>query len=1439
MKTYLLTFFLISIVAGMPLSEAAKPKPGKRPLPDSRQIQNKLNQNLNGSTFSFKANTGQWQPEILYRTYQGNQNVSFLKDRISFGKRYADPTANSVIPEPGQGLNANYHFWEIEFSGMNPYRVIKAEEVRTENVHYFGPGNPSGNKITAYNKVQYNQVYKGVDLIFYSSNEGNLKYDFEVAPGADIAEIRLKYNGTKKIWVDKKGRLVVDTKSGTFREDKPLAWQIINGVKTFVEVQYRVEDHVVSYEAGENYNPDYALIIDPVYLDWSTYFYGAAQNSSTFFTWTWVLDLDIDFSNHVYITGMTTDWFPYFPNAYDTSLSGVYDAFVCKMTYDGDSMLFFSYIGGTSYDYSMSMTVNQNEEPVISGITYSRNYPVTKNAFDTSTRNCGSSTYCLTGFVSKFNKTGTALIYSTFLGGNTFSSGWNIDWIRGMTMNASGEVYIVGNTNSSDFPITSGAYQTSFKGGTSTSYYLQGDAFLTKLKSDGSGLIFSTFMGGTNGDVAYDVLLSSKEEIYVVGYTASSNFPVTPGSKIFNNYVNGPSDAFFIKFKPDGSGIYYSKLMGGSGEDVFEGMYVNEQDELYVGGYSNSTDFYVTNNAYQKTNAGGYDFVVVKILSSGTNVTYSTYLGGSKNEYIFNYPFFSTVKIAANVREEAIICGITGSGDFPTTSDAIQKTNKTVSWGWGGTLCMAKLSMNGDKLLYGSFFGGSRIEYPGGIKVKRTGCVTNIIFGGLTQSADYPTTPNAFRDSAKKTTSGFIYTGFVSKFRDTLRTDNISLSLQDSVIECDAVFEILDAQNQGADFRWSHGPKSRYVIVKDTGTFWVEATYGCDTVRDTIHMVLEFSPKVPVLPKDTIYCNTFPGALLDAKNDSILRTYSWNTSESTQKINAMDTGLYIVTIQTPHCGTKSDSTHIGILFTPKVNLPKDSLFCDSVRLRLYAGNLNNACKYLWHNADTTEQTTLRNQGKYFVTATNICGSGSDTMIGEMLYKPQVRLPNDTTYCGNIDLVLKVGRANNEEIYNWSDVIDKILYGADDSVEINFTGYFKVEIENRCGYATDSAWIKRFYAPTLNLLDTSVFCDDVLLGVKIGTKGNGESYLWSDNSTLDTNTIFVKGPYWATVSNICGKVSDTGFVKLKNTPTVDLPDDTTFCTAVNYPLSISGNDIETRYYWNGTEGNASKIILVPGKVMLVVSNDCGSAIDSLNIRLLQMPTVELGSEVVYCGAVLPTDFSVGNPNNQETYQWTNGSTNPFASATLPGIFGVRIINPCGEVSDSVNIRSAPFPKVDLGEDTVLCGNFSLLLDAGNDGVSYSWMPTGETSRMITAKKQTTYNVKVTNADGCQSSDHLKIGSDCISTYYIPEAFTPNGDLLNDVFKPTLENVEEYSLSIFNRWGEKVYETKQIEQGWDGSYAGKNCEQGMYLYIMNFVTTEDMQYRQISGSLILLY
>lgn len=1423
-------FALLWCVEAYATGKNSKPSPA-----DKGKYQQAVNQTLNGEQFLFKPNNGNWQSEIKYRTYQQNQNVSFLDDRISFGKRLlqGDPM---LAEDAGNQVNTRFTSWDIEFTGKSSTSKIVATEMEDRNISYFGPNQTTATRILEYKKLSYVNLYHNTDLIFYTDKKFRLKYDFVLRPGAVIDDIQLKYNGVNDVKICRDGKLLIRTPFGSFKEDKPLAWQVINGIKKLVEVKYTLKNKVVGFECT-NYNRDYELIIDPIYLDWSSYFYGEGVNSSSTFTWSWVLDIDIDFNDQVYVTGMTTDWFPYFPNAYDTSLNGYYDAFICKMNAKGDSMKYFSYFGGNSYEYALSMTVNQNEEPVISGITYSRDFPVTKNAFDTSTRNCGSSTWCLTGFVTKFNKTSTALIYSTFLGGDNYSSGWNIDWIRGMTMNSAGEVYLVGNTNSSDFPVTSGAYQTTFKGGTSSSYYLQGDAFLTKIKSDGSGLVFSTFIGGTGGDVAYDVILSSKEEVYVVGYTASSNFPTTPGSKIFNTFIKGPSDAWFAKFKPDGSNVIYSKLMGGSGDDIFEGLYINDQDELFVGGYSNSTDFYVTSNAYQKNNKGGYDFVVVKILSSGTNVTYSTYLGGSKNEYIYNYPYFSTIKIAANVREEAVICGITASNDFPITSDALQTVNKTQSWGFGGTLCIAKLSMNGDKVLYGSYFGGSRIEYPGGIRVKRTGCVTNIVFGGLTQSVDYPTTKGSWRDSAKKSNFGWIYSGFVSKFRDTLKTDLIELSLQDTIIECDKVFEILDASNQGADFRWSHGPKTRYVILQNPGMYWVEATYGCDTVRDTINIKLEYSPVVPVLRSDTLFCNGFVPVLLDAKNDTIKRSYLWSTADTTQTILAKDSGLYIVQISTPNCGSKSDSVYLKKLNSPVINLPSDTIYCDSVRMVLNVTGKNEECTFKWSNTDTTANTKLNTPGKYWVTAENLCGKASDTIHVALLYSPEAQLPADTLFCDAFAYRIKTGRQNNAESYNWSELLSSTSMGTNDSLWISFAGVYKIDVSNICGLSSDTFTAKNHVSPSVNLKDTTYDCFTVNNIFKVGKANNGETYIWSTSDTTASVTISKPGVFWVAISNECNIATDTGLIILKQAPTVNLPADSIFCNTINYTIYAAINDDEAIYYWNGTPGADTYTVNKQETVRLKIENRCGIVWDSASFSYYTTPTVNLGGDKVFCGTINPVSYTIGKPLNGETYNWQNGSTLPDFTATSAGWVKASVSNKCGIAVDSAFLKVSAYPVVNLGPDTILCGNFRLLLDAGADGTTWLWN-TGETTRTIIANEQKLYFVEVTNADGCKSKDEYKIGNNCESFYFIPSSFTPNNDGLNDTFIPSLINFEEYTLQIYNRWGQKLFETHNPLQGWDGTFMEKRCDAGNYFYIINLVTTEDMQPRQFKGPVTLL-
>ena len=237
-------------------------------------------------------------------------------------------------------------------------------------------------------------------------------------------------------------------------------------------------------------------------------------------------------------------------------------------------------------------------------------------------------------------------------------------------------------------------------------------------------------------------------------------------------------------------------------------------------------------------------------------------------------------------------------------------------------------------------------------------------------------------------------------------------------------------------------------------------------------------------------------------------------------------------------------------------------------------------------------------------------------------------------------------------------------------------------------------------------------------------------------------------------------------------------------------------------------------------------------------ILYSPTVDLGADRVFCGVVTPFPIAVGQAGNDESYLWSDLSPNNNYQVTTDGQHWVQISNKCATVSDSINVRISAFPTVNLGPDTVLCGDFEVILDAGNPGMSYLWEPNGENSQTIAARKQGVYRVHVTNNDNCTSTDDFEIKPDCISNTHIPNAFTPNGDGNNEVFKPVLINYQNYELRIYNRWGELMFQTTDVNEGWDGTYNGSPVQQGVYLYDITLITTEDMTNRQFKGVLHLL-
>ena len=251
--------------------------------------------------------------------------------------------------------------------------------------------------------------------------------------------------------------------------------------------------------------------------------------------------------------------------------------------------------------------------------------------------------------MTELNPTGSALVYSTYLGGSGVDYGGH-----GIAVDTSGNAYVAGSTDSSDFPTTAGAFQTTFGG--------YEDAFVTELNPAGSGLVYSTYLGGCGEDQAYGIAVDTSGNAYVTGVTYSFDFPTTAGA--FQTTFGGFDDAFVSALNPTGSDLVYSTYLGGSINDFGLGIAVDSSGHAYVTGYSASSDFPTTAGAFQTTYGGFDDVFVTELNLTGTGLVYSTYLGGSGDDISYG--------VAVNTSGNAYVTGRTKSSDFPTTAGAFQ-----------------------------------------------------------------------------------------------------------------------------------------------------------------------------------------------------------------------------------------------------------------------------------------------------------------------------------------------------------------------------------------------------------------------------------------------------------------------------------------------------------------------------------------------------------------------------------------------------------------------------------------------------------------------------------------------------------------------------------------------------------------------------------------------
>ena len=496
-----------------------------------------------------------------------------------------------------------------------------------------------------------------------------------------------------------------------------MLYQVSGGVRQEVSGHYVFEgDGQVGFAVGA-YDTSRPLVIDPT-LSYSTCLGGGSVDEAG--------DMAIDASGNAYVTGQTFS--TNFPtaNPLQPAINGgpnVSDVFVTKLNADGSALVYSTYLGGENEDIGSSIAVDASGNAYVTGLTLSSQFPTTPGAFQRIPLGTQDA------FVAKLNAAGSALVYSSFLGGHSD------DQTLGIAIDSTGNAYVTGYTSSSDFPTTAGALQLALGSAQ--------DGFVTKLNADGSALVYSTYLGGGDMETSFAraIAVDGADAAYVIGRTASTSFPTTPAA-VQPTFGGGESDAFVAKLNATGSALVYATYLGGSGVDDGIGIAVDSAGSAYVVGDTLSTNF-PTKNPLQPLNGGSTDAFVAKLDPAGSSLVYSTYLGGSNDEDGF--------AIGVDAGGNAYVGGDTlSSADFPTKNPA-----QAVYGGGGDDGFVARLNSNGTALDYATFLGGNATEEVDALAVDRTG---DVYVTGRTASTTFPTMPGVVQPA-----SGGVINAFITK----------------------------------------------------------------------------------------------------------------------------------------------------------------------------------------------------------------------------------------------------------------------------------------------------------------------------------------------------------------------------------------------------------------------------------------------------------------------------------------------------------------------------------------------------------------------------------------------------------------------------------------------------------------------------------------------------
>lgn len=890
----------------------------------------------------FVENKGQWNNSVLYRSEIPSGQLYIEKNRFLFnfydqeamsqhhhghGNGKNQSSENTLANNQAKPILINAHSYEVAFVGCLPITSTEGVDPTSYDYNYFkgADKNAWASNVKGYSKTILNNIYPNTSLACIAQEAG-FKYEFYLKPGANANAIRLNYSGLDTLYL-KNGELFIQTSINSFYEQRPYAYQEINGQRIAVPCEFRLDHHLLSFAFPKGYNKRYALVIDPQ-LIFSTYSGSTADN--------WGNSATFDTDGNTYMVGIAFDQgYPVTLGAYQIQYNGFeesvdingflypkFDPDIAIMKFGPlGQLLYATYLGGTESEAPSSCIVNSKKELIIMGFTGSDGniasngqpglpFPTTTGAYDV-TFNGGTNVAPLSIydaiffdrgtdiFISTLSQTGNALQSSTLLGGSKNDGITYIatsltqnygDQFRGeIYCDELDQIYIVTKTFSSDIinPSVPG-YDKTFNG--------QTDAYVCKFSGDLKTMLWNTYFGGSSNDAGYSIRVASDNSVYITGGTLSSNFPVTSGAiKTALNF--GDMDGYIAHLSADGTSLLQATFIGTSTYDQCFFIQLDQAENIYILGQTLG-DFPMSPGVYGQVSTGQF---IQKIDPALSTVLLSTTFGNTKNMVSIVPTAFlvnncDNILIAGwggdvNAYLGAYIGGTTTG--LPVTSNAFSSSTD------GSDFYLMVLEKNFNSLLYATFFGGLNEDdhVDGGTsRFDKNGIVYQSVCGSCGGTSRFPTTPGAH----SRTNNSDNCNNACFKFDlSNLRAD-FTISKTTS---CDtATVTLTNISTGGVSFEWNlgdgttvSGPGPITHSYSKPGTYHVKLIATDLTTcigKDTAEKILTIfpSPQLGVNLSDTTICLGDTITILNTCISTYI--YAWTPTMQVLNPNACDAQFF-------------------------------------------------------------------------------------------------------------------------------------------------------------------------------------------------------------------------------------------------------------------------------------------------------------------------------------------------------------------------------------------------------------------------------------------------------------------------------------------------------------------------------------------------------------------